>query len=236
ASAQGLVDIAGTGEDLVICGVGVDFDAAKAGEGAGIEDVAGIFMRFGFSEGIELAGIAGADEDRVTAIFGEAESLLCFKVGNVGVVPVLLNAEDVSAIAAEGEYAIGLRCQGVDDVVFAGPDFLQRLVGREGVDFSAFGGGRACVGSLQRAGLNNGEGDAAYALDGEWRQGIVALVANTGGEDGAVGGDGDGCDFAARCFKEEVAFALRADARHEAGAVGAGDQISFGTPGKAANV
>ena len=76
----------------------------------------------------------------------------------------------------------------------------------------------------------------ANALHGERGQGIVALVANAGGEDGAVGGYGHGGDFAARGFEEHVAFALRADAIDEAGAVGAGDQISFCVPGESANV
>ena len=74
------------------------------------------------------------------------------------------------------------------------------------------------------------------ALHGERGQGIVALVADAGSEDGAVGGDGDGGNFAARGFKEHVAFALRTDAIDEAGAVGAGDQVAFRVPRESANV
>ena len=167
---------------------------------------------------------------------GEAQALLRFDVGDVGVVAVLLNAEDVSAIAADGEQAVGLRGECVDDVVFAGPDFARGLVFGEGVDLSAFGRGGAGVCGLQRTGLDDGEGDGANALHRKRGQRIVAFVADAGGEDGAVGGDGDGGDLAARGFEEHVAFALRADAIDEAGAVGAGDQIAFGVPREGADV
>ena len=124
-----LLDVAGAGEDFVVLRVGIDFDAAEAGECAGVEDVAGVFVGFGFAECVELAGVAGADEDSCCRdALGEAEALLRFDVSDVGVVAVLLNAEDVTAIAADGEQTVGLRGEGVDDVVFAGPDFARGLV------------------------------------------------------------------------------------------------------------
>ena len=64
----------------------------------------------------------------------------------------------------------------------------------------------------------------------------MALVADTCGEDGAVGGDCDGCDLAARRFKEHVAFALWADAIDEAGAVGSRDEVAFRVPRESADV
>ena len=73
-------------------------------------------------------------------------------------------------------------------------------------------------------------------LHGQRRQGIVALVADAGCEDGSVGGDGHGGDFAARGFKEHVAFALRTDAIDEAGAVGAGDEVALRIPRERADV
>ena len=104
---------------------------------------------------------------RIVAIFNEAEALLRSYVRDVGVVAVLLNAEDVTAIAADGKQTTGLRREGVDDVIFAGPDFAWGLVWREGIDLSAFRRGGACVGSLQRAWLDDGEGNRSNALHGE---------------------------------------------------------------------
>ncbi len=64
----------------------------------------------------------------------------------------------------------------------------------------------------------------------------MAFVANAGGEDGAIGGDGDRGDFATRGFKQHVAFALRTNAIDEAGAIGAGDEVALGVPGESANM
>ena len=127
-AARGLFDVAGAGEDFVVVRVRIDFDASEAGECAGVEHVAGVFMLFGFAKRVEFAGVAGADENDVAGAgvnVGQAEALLRINVRDVGIVAIFLNAEDVSAIAADGEQAVGLRGEGVNNVVFAGPYFAR---------------------------------------------------------------------------------------------------------------
>ena len=206
---------------------------------ARIEHVAGVFVLVGLAEGVELAGVAGADEHVVAGgavNCSEAQALLRLDVGDIGVVAILLDAEDVATIAADGEHSIGACGERVDDVVFAGPDLARSLVGGDGIDFSAFGRGGAGIRGLQRTGLHDGESDGADALHGKRRKRIVGFVAHAGCVDGAVGADSDGGDFAARSFKEHVAFALRADAIDQAGAVGAGDQVAFCVPRQGTDV
>ena len=79
---------------------------------------------------------------------GQAEALLGFEVGDVGVAAVVLDAEDAAAIAGEGEQAIGARGEGVDDLVFAGPELARGLAFVESVDLGSFGQGGAGVGCL----------------------------------------------------------------------------------------
>src|SRR6516165_2655371 len=126
-----LLNIAGTSEYLIVLRAGIDLDAAKACKCACIEHVARVFMRLRFAEGVELAGVAGADNDGVspTAMsLGEAQTLLRFDVSDVCVIAVLLDTEDVSAIAADGKQAVRLSGQRIDDVVLARPDLSRGLV------------------------------------------------------------------------------------------------------------
>ena len=124
-SAHRLLDVAGAGEDFVAGGARLDFDAAEASVGARIEYVAGVFVRLPGAERVELAGVAGADIDVGSAFEGEAEALLGLKVRDVGVGAVVLDAEYAAAIAGEGEQAVGAGGEGVDDFIFAGPDFAR---------------------------------------------------------------------------------------------------------------
>ena len=95
----------------VAAGAGLDFDAAEAGECAGIEHIARIFMRCGRAQRDELAGVAGADQD-VSGIRlnGQAESLLRVEMADVGIAAVVCMRKmrprlPVSAIRPSGRSA-----------------------------------------------------------------------------------------------------------------------------------
>ena len=167
---------------------------------------------------------------------GQAEALLSIEVGDVGVDAVVLNAEDVTAIAGEGEQAVGTvrrerrRCRLCWTRVCAEPGL--RRVRR----FRFLRAGRCLRWRPGATGLDDGDGGGANALHGKRGQRIAGLVADAGGVDGAFGSDGYGGDFAPGGIEEHVALALGADAVDEAGAVRAGDQIALRIPCERANV
>ena len=133
-SADRLLDVAGAGEDIEGSGAGFNFDAAKAGELAGIENIAGVFVGLRCAEEDHFAGVAGGDEEAISLRRGKAEALLGVEVGDVGEGAVVLNAEDAAAIAGESEESVRAGGEGVDDFIFPGPELSGCLAVRENVD------------------------------------------------------------------------------------------------------
>ena len=129
-AAHRLLDVAGAGENLVAAGAGLDFDAAEAGKRAGIQHVAGVFVRLRMRPGDTSLPVLPVPMRMSVGIGfdGQAESLLRFEMADVGVGAVVGDAEDVAAIAGEREQAVGARGEGVDNVIFVGPELARRLV------------------------------------------------------------------------------------------------------------
>ena len=85
-------------------------------------------MRFCRAKKVDLACVSRANERTGRTLRGsETKTLLRLQMADVSVTAIVVDAEDVAAIAGDREKAVRAGRQCVDDIVFAGPQFAWRL-------------------------------------------------------------------------------------------------------------